>query len=234
MHITPLASAKGAKPSPDGFCFLGTCGVKTFVYVDAFNLYYGALKDTPYRWLDLAALCKAMLPRNDVVHIKYFAALIKARPDDLHQATRQQVYLRALKTLPNVTVVLGHFLTHRVRMLSASDLESGRKRYVDVIKTEEKGSDVNLATHLLCDGYEGQYDVAVVLSNDSDLLQPIRVVKERLKKTVGVLNPHQHPSRELLAIASFFKAIRQAALAKSQFPDVLQDAHGTFHKPSSW
>jgi uncharacterized LabA/DUF88 family protein len=208
--------------------------VKTIVYVDAFNLYYGALKDTSYRWLDLAQLCRILLPQNEVVKIKYFTALIAARQDDPHQPIRQQMYLRALKTLPMVTVVLGHFLSHKVRMLAAGDPVGSKKRFVDVIKTEEKGSDVNLATHLLCDGYEKAYDVAVVITNDSDLVTPVRMVRERLKKTIGVVNPHCHPSQELLAHASFFKSIRKTALASSQFPDAMKDAHGAFHKPASW
>ncbi len=50
--------------------------MKTFVYVDAFNLYYGALKGTAYKWLDLQALCRVMIPRNEVVCIKYFTACV--------------------------------------------------------------------------------------------------------------------------------------------------------------
>ena len=75
--------------------------MKTLVYVDAFNLYYGAVKDTAYKWLDLQALCRVMLPKNTVAGIKYFTARVHPRPHDPGQPTRQQVYLRALQTLPN-------------------------------------------------------------------------------------------------------------------------------------
>ncbi len=47
---------------------------KTYVYIDGFNLYYGALKKTPYRWLDLAELCRLMLPTSDVQRINYYTA----------------------------------------------------------------------------------------------------------------------------------------------------------------
>lgn len=107
-------------------------------------------------------------------------------------------------------------------------------QYAEVIKTEEKGSDVNLATHLLYDAFRGEFEVAVVVSNDSDLLEPIRIVSKELKKPVGVLNPHEHPSRVLHAHATFFKKIRLGVLKASQFPDTLTDKHGAFCKPDGW
>ena len=108
------------------------------------------------------------------------------------------------------------------------------QKYAVVIKTEEKGSDVNLATHLLCDGFHNAYDVAVVISNDSDLAEPIRIVAQEFNKVVGILNPHKHPSQVLSKYASFQKQIRQGVLKASQFSQTLTDAHGSFHKPTTW
>jgi hypothetical protein len=105
---------------------------------------------------------------------------------------------------------------------------------VRVIKTEEKGSDVNLGTHLLNDGYKQDYEVAVVITNDSDLLEPIRIVRHELGLPVGILNPHKRPSRVLLQHASFIKQIRKGVLAASQFAPILADNIGVFHKPSAW
>jgi hypothetical protein len=92
--------------------------MKTNVYIDAFNLYYGCLKQTQYRWLDLAALGQAILPKHTIGRIRYFTALVSTIPGDGDgaQPQRQQVYLRALKTLPNLTVHLGHYLTHEKSM----------------------------------------------------------------------------------------------------------------------
>ena len=206
--------------------------MKTIVYVDAFNLYYGSLKNTPYRWLDLAALCERLLPRHELIHIKYYTALVKDRPHNPGQAARQQAYLRALRTLPNLSITLGHYLSHKVRMPLAQPTTA--EQFATVIKTEEKGSDVNLAAHMLSDGYEDCYESAVVISNDSDLLEPVKIVGEKLGKMVGVLNPQRRPSRELHAHAHFFKQIRQGVLKDSQFPPVLTDSKGKFHKPSLW
>jgi hypothetical protein len=206
---------------------------RTCVYVDGFNLYYGCLKGTPYRWLDLAHLCQLLLTNNDVIKIKYFTALVNARPDDPSQPVRQQLYLRALKTLPNVEIFLGHYLSHVVSLPLAQPPAKGSK-WAKVIKTEEKGSDVNLAAQLLADGFRGKYDCAVVISNDSDLLMPIQIAKNELGKAVGILNPHEFPARVLYNAATFKKPIRQAVLQMSQFPTTLTDSSGTFHKPTSW
>jgi hypothetical protein len=70
--------------------------MKTVVYVDGFNLYYGAVKETPYKWLNIHKLCQLLLPKNQIIKIKYFTALVTARPTDMDQPNRQQIYLRAL------------------------------------------------------------------------------------------------------------------------------------------
>ncbi|MBE2225206.1 MAG: NYN domain-containing protein [Anaerolineae bacterium] len=204
--------------------------MKANIYVDGFNLYYGALKNTPYRWLNIAKLCHIMLPRDNINQIKYFTALVNPRPTDPNQLTRQQTYLRALQTIPNLEIIYGHFLTHEI-MMPLAPPQSG---YVKVIKTEEKGSDVNLALHLLSDGYKDAYDVAVVVSNDSDLLLPIQFVKKELGKKIGILNPQKHPSKVLTANADFVKNIRKGVLSKSLFTTSLTDSQGSFTKPTTW
>jgi hypothetical protein len=107
-------------------------------------------------------------------------------------------------------------------------------RSVRVLKTEEKGSDVNLATYRLFDAFRDDYETAVVVSNNSDLCEPIRIVRHELGMSVGLLNPHSNPSRALLQHATFIKRIRRGVLAKSQFPPILRDQDGEFHKPVSW
>ena len=205
--------------------------MKTNVYGDGFNLYYGAVKGTPYRWLNIAAMCRLLLPRDNIHQIKYFTALVDPRPGDPDQRIRQETYLRALATIPNLSIIFGFFLTHEVTM----PLAGAPGSYARVIKTEEKGSDVNIATHLLTDGFKNEYELAVVVSNDSDLLLPIRFVTEELGKPVGLLNPHKkHPSVALSPHARFVKQIRTGVLAKSQFPRALTDRNGSFSKPASW
>jgi len=206
--------------------------MRTYVYIDGFNLYYGAVRGTPYKWLNLSELCQKLLPKNDIRQIRYFTALITPRPGDPDQITRQQTFLRALRTLPSVSIHYGQFLSHPARMRLVQP--AGSQKFAEVWKTEEKGSDVNLATHLLCDAYESKFDVAVLVTNDSDLFTPADVVVNRLGRRVGIINPHQHQSVELRKVATFLKRIRTGALASSQFPPTLTDGQGTFHKPKTW
>jgi len=214
-----------------------TGGNRAIVYVDGFNLYYGCLQGTAYRWLDLGQLCARMLPRDQIVGIKYFTAKVGPRPWNPSKSTAQRTYLRALRTVPDLTIHFGHFLTHPI---SARLVQRPRKGsvYVQVWKTEEKGSDVNLASHLLIDGFRARYDLAVVVSNDGDLKEPVQFVRHELNAPVGVLNPHSTRSWALsprnLPMGSFYKPIRPGALAASQFPPMLADGGGAFSKPPGW
>lgn len=118
--------------------------MRAIVYVDGFNLYFRALRGTPAaKWLDLRKLAAALLPNDEVVKIRYFTARIAARQDPT-KALRQQVYLRALRTLePLVSIHLGHYLSNPTRA-ALTNPPAGGPLTVEVWKTEEKGSDVNL------------------------------------------------------------------------------------------
>lgn len=207
--------------------------MRTYIYVDAFNLYYGSLKGTPYRWLDLEALCRRLLkPENDIQRIKYFTARVSAKTNS-GQPVRQQAYLRALATSAKTEIHFGHFISHEVTMPLVTP-PGDRQRYARVIRTDEKGSDVNLATHLLVDAYASRFDVAVLITGDSDQLAPVQHLTQYLARRVGVLNPQQRESVVLRKAATFYKHIRASALQQSQFPDQMTDRVGTFHRPTEW
>jgi len=78
--------------------------MKTYVYIDGFNLYYGAVRGTPYRWLDIRKLCQLLLPKHQIATVKYFTARVSGRPGDPDKSTRQQTFLRALATLPDFDI----------------------------------------------------------------------------------------------------------------------------------
>jgi hypothetical protein len=208
--------------------------LRTIVYIDGFNLYYGALRGTGYKWLDLGSLCARLLPSDTITGIKYFTARVVARPSDPHAPQRQQTYLRALATVPDLSVHFGHFLRNKVRM----PLVAPPPTTVEVWKTEEKGSDVNLATHLVADGFRARFELAVVVSNDGDLKEPVELVRHELGLSVGVLNPHPRRSWALspkvLPSGSFYRPIRSGPLRASQFPPILTDRTGIFQKPAGW
>lgn len=214
--------------------------MKANFYVDGFNLYYGAVRNTKYKWLNIHALCSALFPTTTVNRVRYFTARSSGLPHDPNVHIRQGIYIRALETISNLTVHHGHFLSHEaqfpVHPFTYPNGYSQPPKKVWVWKTEEKGSDVNLATYLLLDAFRKDFDEAVVISNDSDLAEPIKVVRGEFHKPVTVVNPNQlRPSRELQRVASgFLRRINDSVLRRCQLPASLTDAHGTITKPPTW
>lgn len=131
-----------------------------------------------------------------------------------------------------MSIIYGHYRSHEAYM----PLVGSPETKVAVIKTEEKGSDVNLGTHLLHDGHMKAYDMAVVISNDSDLVEPIRLVRDELRRPVIVVSPRtgKSPTRRLADAASSIKRLRKGVLRDSQFPERMRDSRGAFHKPPLW
>jgi hypothetical protein len=207
--------------------------VRANVYVDGFSLYYAALKGTPYKWLNLRRLSRFLLPRDRIHRVRYFTTLPSLFPWDQPSGQPHLTYVRALKTLPGLSVHYCSFLVKGERLPVSARPDSEREH---VIVREEKGSDVNLASMLLVDGFRGDYEVAVVISTDSDLALPMRLVRTRLQLPIGLLKPGtpRRFANELVRAATFYKPIRKGVLAASQFPPQLTDAHGTITKPSAW
>lgn len=206
---------------------------RTNVYIDSWNLYFGCLKGTPYRWLNVAEMVRLSMPVHyQINRIRFFTARVSARPHNPQAPVRQDTLFRALRTLPSLTMHFGQFLVSQTRMPLVSPAPGG-PRFADVIKTEEKGSDVNIATYLLVDAFDDDFEAAVVVSDDSDLVEPIAIVRRKFHKHVTVLSPRGQ-SRELSRIATRFRRIDPAVLAASQFPPTLSDARGTFTKPPGW
>ena len=215
----------------------------TNIYIDGFNLYY-AIKHTDYKWLDLSALCMRLLPTNNIQKIYYFTAKVKSLPHDPNAPVRQGTYLRALKTLPIVEIHdEGHFVQwpRLFPQYPLAYIDSNNPvrppQSVQILKAEEKGSDVNLASYLLKDCFENSFDDAVVISNDSDLAKPIEIVVKDCGKPIKVINPNrrEYLSRELIGVASsFYPTINMSAYRNSQFNSTLTDSTGVFTKPSTW
>lgn len=211
--------------------------LRTAIYVDGFNLYYGAVKNTTYKWLNINTLCQLMLPMANINQIHYFTALVTSPPTDPSKLQRQQIYIRALETIPYLTVTYGNFMSEQKWMPLVTPLPDGT-RMVSVIRTEEKGTDVNLAAYMVYDGCKKEYEQAIVISNDTDLAESIRLVRMGYGLRVGVLNPRLHPFKKtswpLRDAATFYRHIRFGVLAASQFPPQLSDTHGTITKPPNW
>jgi hypothetical protein len=212
----------------------------THVYIDGFNLYYGAVKGTPYKWLNLSDLCSSLLPGRKIKLIRYFTAHVTGYAHDPDAPTRQDIYLRALRTLPNVVIHEdGWFASRPIRLpLYPIVLDTNnRPKFVQVHRMEEKRSDVDLAAHLLLDCFENAFQEAVVITNDSDLVCPIEFVRTKFSKPIGVINPDAKWKRNshLVKAASYhYRTINPKHLRNCQFPGTLTDSDGTITKPATW
>ncbi|MCY3693990.1 MAG: NYN domain-containing protein [Chloroflexi bacterium] len=207
----------------------------TNVYIDGFNLYYRALNGTSFKWLDVERLAKLLFPRDQINQVCYFTARIAPRRGDPSQPQRQQAYLRALATLPNIEFHFGKFRPRRIWRPLVSPVR-GLPRVVEVHDSEEKGSDVNLATRLLVDGFTAEYEQAVVISNDADFSSPMKYVRDELGLRVALVNPDPNvpiPST-LMKSATYVKQLRKTHLRQSQFAAQITDQDGVITKPRFW
>jgi uncharacterized LabA/DUF88 family protein len=218
--------------------------MRTIIYVDGFNLYFRMLQKRPgLKWLNIKALAQHVLkPTNQIGAVRYYTARVSGRLDPLGPG-RQQIYLDALATIPEISVHMGMFLSsekfagliHPPQFRPNVTLPLPWPDVVKVLKVEEKGSDVNLACHLLLDAFQGNFDVAAVLSNDSDLVEPIRIVTQVLGKPVGLLSPVSNPNPELSQVSSFIRRLSASDLSAAQFPDPLpRVGQPDLNKPAIW
>ena len=232
-------------------------------YVDGFNFYY-AVKDRPAdKWMDFAALAQLLLPDDTIVQVRYFTAHISARVDDPKAPERQNVYIRALREHPLITVHLGSFsVWPKWKALADDDRHSFsqlfrppilpewaakllwrsmRRRNTQhrvkarVLVDEEKGSDVNLASFLLFDTLKNKSAAALVMSNDSDLREPIRMAVAE-GATVSIFNPAgRKTSKDLLGVASREVTIDKADFAKCLLANPVTTSKGKkLTRPAEW
>ena len=193
---------------------------KVIAYIDGFNLYYRALKQTKWKWLDLEALVKNLMPNHEILKIRYFTAIVKNKEHEL----RQNAYLKALESR----------LNSKIEIHKGLFKEKG-KTYI------EKQSDVSLGTYIIYDAFKLNYDCVLLISNDSDFYEPIKIVKTQLNKIVIVANPDRKKgfSYNFLELKDSFgislKKIRMKALEKSQLPNPVILSNGKeIKKPNSW
>ena len=202
-----------------------------YVYVDGFNLYYRALKGTPYRWINLLERARQVLdPADTVDKVRYFTARVGGRSGDLDAPRRQQLLFSALQSVPLIEFHYGRFLpkTKKRPLVSTG-------KFVEIHDTEEKGSDVNLASHLINDAHLKRFDTALVLSQDTDLVEPVRIVAKELGLPVGIVwLDGKQPNRGLKDAASFVRHIKPAHLIAAQFPDPVVVGGREIRKPASW
>ena len=211
---------------------MDTLRKRTIVYIDGFNLYYGLLRFTCFKWLDVVAFADALLPHpelHDIASVKYFTARVNYDPLEPMARMRQEIYLSALSAYrPDLRIIEGYYRRFRARYpFSKEPCKScGKVPFATVWKTEEKRSDVNMASQMFIDHIETAFDCIVLVSGDSDLVAPLHYLKKQTGKTVLVFNPHERPSEDLRAVSSYYAHIPRDLPASCQLPDVVALPNG--------
>ncbi len=214
--------------------------IRVVAYIDGFNLYFG-LREAGlrrYYWLDVVALSTNLLkPYQELIAVKYFTSRVSgAHPADSPTSRasreasrlRQGVYLDALASLPGLEIIEGKFLAKsKLKCIRCGGL---------IHTFEEKMTDVNIATHLLIDAHQNTFDTALLISADSDLVPPVKIVGNNFPgKRVVVAFPPKRWSNDLAQAATARFNIGNAVLAKSQLPNLVQLSRGNHaRRPPQW
>ena len=200
------------------------------VYVDGLNLYYG-LKSRNWRryyWLDVRRLAENLLrPGQSLTVVRYFTARVEPQSDDPERHIRQDTYLQALATLPDLTIQYGH---HLPKVATCQRCGATRKTF------EEKMTDVNIAVALLRDAMRNAFDTAIVISADSDLTGPINaVLRDYPEKRVVVAFPPNRNSVTLRGQATASFTLGRKLISDSQLPLQVVKPNGyALRKPARW
>jgi uncharacterized LabA/DUF88 family protein len=199
---------------------------RVIAYIDGYNLYFG-LREKGWKrfyWLNLQRLAEQFLkPNQTLIETKYFTTIVK-HPDDKRR--RQQVFLEALQTLSHLSIFYGHFL---------SDTITCRECGHSYTTHHEKMTDVNISVELMKDAFQDRFDLAFLISADSDLVSPVRTVQQLFpqKKVISIFPPGRFSSA-LKNVSSGVLRIGHAELSKSSFPDLVDKDGVVLRKPASW
>ncbi len=200
---------------------------RVIVYVDGFNLYFGMMEAgfSYCRWLNVKALAQNLLQNNQqLLEVKYFTARVTNNPD---KQKRQSTYLDALYN-EGVKIIYGQYQNN--------NLECHRCGHI-WMAANEKMTDVNIATNILVDAYKDKYDMAMLISGDSDLVPPIKAVHENFSsKRVFVAFPPRRHNNTVAAVAKGSLTIGRKKLVESQLNTSIQKISDGFilNKPVDW
>lgn len=229
--------------------------VRAIFYIDGFNFYYLRTKNQPqFKWLNLKALADEIVPAGTTVSaVNYYTASVSGKIDP-DAPRRQQALFSALATVPEINVFKGRFLYSEKWAGLVHPPQSRPIGYqwsvpppdvVRVKKTEEKGSDVNLGVHLVRDAFLNSFDIAYVLTNDTDLVEPVRIVTQEVRKAVCIVAPCRPtsnrgktipvPAPSLKSVSTSVHYIDDKELLAAQFTDVIvRTGKKPISKPVDW
>lgn len=220
--------------------------MRTHVYVDGYNLYYGRLQGTPYKWLDIASLCRLLAERQDpasnVTRVLYFTSPVLARlaTHGDESVRSQNSYLRALAAM-GVEIVLGrHQLAHGFAPRYDAGVQPSRKESVPIWQLDEKETDTRIALSLYRDTLRLQPQQVVLISGDTDHVPVLEALREDFHLSIGLVLPRRPdgarpPPRAMPALADWTLAnIPDADLSRCQLPYRVSTGRTPACKPVYW
>lgn len=230
--------------------------LRTRVYIDGYNLYYGCLKGTPYKWLDLLTLFeKHILPSSTIPGktnvllpqgIKFFSAKILEKAARAHDSVSSQArYHTALRKLyaGRIELIEGYYslTATKARIVDPASPNKWPRDCQETLvwKLEEKQSDVNLALSAYHDAITGQVDQVVIVTNDTDIAPALSLIRGHTSVVIGLVVPVKQyirvPNTELSDLAHWVRShITDAELAASQLQRVIASGKKPTIKPESW
>jgi hypothetical protein len=217
----------------------------TYVYIDGFNFYYRLFKNdrrvhrlpVHFRWLDLLKLSQRLAPGQAIDWIGYFTAYVTVNTNDPDQHLRQRAYIEALRTIPCLEVVEGNFQRTTKRGMPFGCMTCGATATAPISfdTFEEKGSDVNIAARLVRDAARKAFSEALLISNDSDLMEAIRIATRDFGRVVHVLSPDINVNLALTSVATSAYPLDTKLLKRCLFPPTLTNAAGVVvSRPPAW
>jgi uncharacterized LabA/DUF88 family protein len=234
----------GRQTALSGFVISRGKELKTVVYVDGYNLYYGLLRGTSYKWLDLYSLFQNQVLDNSaqVLEVRYYTApVLKEFSDDPDSPQRQRIYLQALRKCPpnKVKIIEGKILkSHPTLRLYEPIPEAPDRTQVKVLHFQEKQTDVNIAVDLVVGAGMNTFEQAVLCSNDSDLKAALAAVKQyhphiRLGLVVPISKPDErYISKDLAQQVHWKKILSPIHLQHAQLPQQIPKT--SICKPRQW
>lgn len=218
--------------------------MRTIAYIDGYNLYYGLLRKSQYKWLDVYALLRdqALNQSSDLVEVRYYTApMLGKMSDDLESPIRQRRYLQALRKMHPIglTLIEGRIVASTpFQRLIRPIPEAPHLQKVQVLDFNEKKTDVNIASNMINGAWLKTYDQAVLCSNDSDLEGALRSIKEHHPHIrIGLVAPisgddPRKISSDLARFSDWKKILSTTHLSRSQLPDRIPSSH--LAKPTAW
>ncbi|PCH62419.1 MAG: NYN domain-containing protein [Gammaproteobacteria bacterium] len=175
--------------------------MNTIVYIDGYNLFYGRLQNTSFKWLDIfklfQSIAKVQDPSSNIIQIKYFTAPVRANfaSHGRDSVTAQNTYHRALNQVyqQQIEIISGYHTVEKGTPPRYSKPIDKDNR-VEIWKFEEKQTDVNIALAMYRDAMHKSCEQQILVSNDSDLVPALKLINSDVQDIkLGLIIPRKKP-----------------------------------------